>query len=122
MHFKIRHNYPIGRAAFWQLFFDDKYNKQLYVDVLRFGLYEILDNDRHDDGSVERRLLLEPSVEIPDLVRKVVGQRVRYEERGHFDPATQEWSYRVIPMSVPDKVEMHGKDVLGRVFCGRDSG
>ncbi len=116
MHFEVRNVYNVSKDVFWdKIFFDERYNREAYLEGLGFAHFEIIDFEKNDDGSLERKLSLEPNVEIPDLLRKVIGQRVRYVEHGHFDPSTGRWQYRVIPSQVPDKVEIQGTIWLDKI-------
>ena len=97
MRYTIKHSFDIDEQNFWdKLFFDEAYNKALFADHLKFG-YQVLQYDREPDGSVRRRVECTPPIELPAVVKKVVGESTAYVEDGRFDPKTRRFTVDIVP-------------------------
>lgn len=90
---EIQSVYHCDVYTFWEnLYFLKDYGQAVYVDGLGFRRWELLAQD--DDGKqLRREVLLEKPLDakIPKAVRKLVGDTLRFVERGVFDRATAEY-------------------------------
>lgn len=108
--FTSRHTFDIDIDTYWdKVFFDEEYNKQLFVDELQFGAYEVLELNRKPDGSVTRKVRTEPKSDAPAVVKKLVGDSLSYVESGEFDPKARRWKYSVVTSKLSDKVKIGGE-------------
>lgn len=106
MRFTIRHTFETDVDTFWEkIFFDEEFNRALFVDHLRFTSFKVLQFDRQDDGRVHRRLQCKPPTELPAVVKKVLGGATSYIEDGHFDPVSRKFTVDVIPAAAADKIK-----------------
>jgi len=104
MKYTIRHTFNVDGETFWgRLFFDPAYNEALFRDHLGFSHYEVLELDKRPDGSVRRRVESAPKVEIPAMIKKVIGDSTRYVEDGRFDAKTQHFTVDVQPKVGADR-------------------
>lgn len=96
--------------TFWsKVFFDDDYNRGLYLTGLGFKSYEQLELTDLGDGAKRRRFRTEPKSDAPAVVTKLVGDSLQYEETGTFDPKTRIWTYTVATSKMGDKIKIGGK-------------
>ena len=106
MRFTIRHTFATDTDTFWNnLFFDEAYNKELFEGHLHFPLYDVLQLDKQDDGTIIRRIEAAPPVEVPAVVRKVIGDSTSYVEEGRFDPRTRTFRVTVKPKVGGDRIK-----------------
>ena len=83
---------PCSAETFWKTFLDERYTRALFLEELRYKSVDFLElTDR------SRKLRVSPSVNLPSVVQKLVGDTFSYEEHGTFDRAKNEWSWRMVP-------------------------
>lgn len=110
MEFTVKHSFNVDADTFWnEIFFSEAFNRQLYVDHLRFVRFEILEQKTEPGGRLKRRMQLEPRSEMPAAVKKIVGDSMSYIEEGEFSPANGHWSYSIIPSVKADKTQIKGE-------------
>jgi hypothetical protein len=109
MKFTIKQTFDVDEETFWhRIHLDEGYNRALYQDHLKFRSFKVLDNQKHQDGSVTRRIELAPAVELPGAVKKVIGDVTTYVEDGRFDPAARRWRFTANPAAT-DKIQTSGE-------------
>lgn len=109
-NFRISHTFATSVDIFWgNLFFDEHYNRRLYLEAMRFKGYELVELKRDPSGVITRRVKAEPDVEAPTVIQKLVGDSMAYEEAGRFDPAKKRWSFTITPSKLADKVHTTGE-------------
>ncbi len=110
MQFTVKHSIETDPDTFWdKIFFDDEYNRALFLDYLRFSEYRVLSFEREDDGTIRRRLEIAPRVEIPKAIKKVLGDSANYVEEGSFDPIAKKWIFVIIPHVASNKIKTRGE-------------
>ena len=88
---------PCDCDTFWRLFFDETYIKALFLDELKFKELTILElTDK------SRKVRAVPSMNLPAVLEKLVGDSFAYEEHGTLDRAKNEWSWRMLQ---PEKTD-----------------
>lgn len=105
MRYTIRHSYEIDPDGFWAMFFDEAYNQALFARHLGFHVYRVLELDRREDGTIMRRTECAPPVEVPAVVRKVIGDSTSYVEEGRFDPKARTFTVDVKPKVGADRIK-----------------
>ncbi len=100
--------------AFWAIFFDDDYVKKLHREGLGFREIEIL--ERTD---TRRRLRAVPSLDVPEPVARLLGDRFGYVETGSLDRARGEWRWSMAPNALGDKLRTEGTIVVEATGEGR---
>jgi len=94
---------PCSIDKFWEVFFDEAYNRAFYLEEMGFPELKILEQT---DSS--RRIRAIPKLDMPKPVMKVLGDRFAYEEDGSLDRATNTWRWKMIPSTLPDKLLTSG--------------
>lgn len=91
----------------WQLYFDNAFNVEMYEQGLDFPSCKI--PERSDDGeTIHRRMVMTPKIDMPRAVAKVVGDRVGYEEIGHFSRKQGVYHWRLILAAFGPKARVGG--------------
>jgi len=83
-------------ATHWKLFLDDAYDREQYIQGLRYPAYELVER-AESTGEVRRTIRVMPLLDLPGPVQKLLGKGFGYEESGRFDKATQVWSSTTTP-------------------------
>lgn len=108
--FVCRNVFETDPETFWtKVFFDDEYNRGLYLEGLGFKNYEQIELKEEADGSKRRRFRTEPKTEAPAVVKKLVGDSLTYMETGSFDPKSKVWTYKVETSKMGDKIRIGGR-------------
>jgi len=101
MKFTIEDDFDTSVDRYWEMFFDDDYNKELY---------RALEIDRtvlkvEPDGELTRReILLKPKREIPKLFKRVMKGSLEYTEHNVFDRSRSLLEVRIVPAFGADKI------------------
>lgn len=107
--FTLRHTFPTDIDTFWtKVFFELDYNRGLYA-ALKYKVWEQLERRDEPDGTIHRRARLEPSFDVPALLKKVIGDGVSYVETGRYDPKSRRWAFEIVPSKMPDRVKTTGE-------------
>jgi hypothetical protein len=106
----IQHDFDCTAPVFWQVsYFDDEFNRRLYLETLNFPVWRILEQDV-SDVRMRRRVEIQPVVEnLPVAIKKVVGDRLGYTEVGDLDRQANRYRFRAIPAAGADKTEISGE-------------
>jgi hypothetical protein len=108
--FVCRNVFETDPETFWsKVFFDDEYNRGLYLKGLGFKSYEPIELKEEPDGTKRRRFRTEPQSDAPAVVKKLVGDSLSYVETGSFDPKTKVWTYKVETSKLGEKVRISGR-------------
>ncbi|MCB9667149.1 MAG: DUF2505 family protein [Myxococcales bacterium] len=110
MEFEVRHRLNIDVDGFWtHVFFDQPFNQKLYMGELGFKEYRVVDEQHHPDGKVERTVYYDPDADVPQVARKLLGDKTGYTEHGTYDPVTRRWRFSVKPDMAGDKIRIGGE-------------
>lgn len=110
MKIEMKHTYNCSADTFWNdIFFEEGYNQELYTQALGMAVFDVFEEERGDDGSYSRKLKAEPKMEVPRVLKKLLGDGTGYVEEGSYDPAKKIWSFEVIPAKLASKITIKGK-------------
>ena len=107
MHTTIRHTLNTNPATFWELFFDEEFNREQFKR-LKFDDWTQLAFERKPDGSIVRKTRNSPPAKIPGPVQKALGNVTSYIEDGVYNPATGKFSFTAQAPGA-DKVKTQGE-------------
>jgi len=105
--FRIEHTFNCSEETFWtKVFLDDEYNRQLFLERLKFSVWRVLKND--DRGNeVERVVEAAPPIgDLPGPLKSVVGDNAGYQERGLLDRGAKRYTATVVPNRLADKINV----------------
>jgi hypothetical protein len=105
--FRVEHTFNCSEETFWsKIFFDAEYNRQLFSERLRFSHWRETKREEQN-GKVHRVVEAAPPVgDLPAALKAVVGDNVRYEERGVYEPAARRYTVDVVPNRLADKIHV----------------
>ncbi|AKF04554.1 DUF2505 domain-containing protein [Sandaracinus amylolyticus] len=107
--FTLKNIFETDKDTFWaKVFFDEEYNRRLYLEALGFKGYELLELKELPGGVRTRRIRTEPKSEAPAVVTKLIGGDISYTEEGRWDPSTGIWKYTITTSKLSDKISIAG--------------
>jgi hypothetical protein len=106
---RIEHTFECDVDTFWNEFFlSEEFNKQLFLGRLGFSRWEVVKSEPTDDG-IRRVVEAVPSTkDLPGPLRKALQNGLGYREEGVWSRSQSLYTLRVIPVSLPDKIEVTG--------------
>lgn len=82
---------PCTPDRYWDLYLDAEYTRALYLDALGFASFQVLHSD-----SNSRKLLLQPKLNLPAPIAKIVGGAFSYEQHATVDRNTGLWTWKMV--------------------------
>jgi len=106
---RMAHTFDCSAEDYWdKLFFDDEYNRELFLGRLRFEHWQVVSQEQ-DDKKIRRVIdAVPPMPDLPSVLKKVVKDGLGYRETGVFDRATRRYQLSVVTKSLPGKVDVTG--------------
>jgi hypothetical protein len=101
--FTVVQEIPASVDEHWRVFFDDAFERALYLEAMRFPRYELLES-RDSGDALHRKIKVVPRLEAPAAVAKLLGSSFGYVEEGTFDKRDRVWRSRVIPSVMADRI------------------
>ncbi len=123
IEFTLIHDFDLTPARFWQLFFDPGFTREMLLDGLGFGVCDI-DPVIEAGGKRSRIMRVQPKLDLPAAVAKLLGPKLGYTEHGRQDVATGEWSYEISMSVLTERIRIGGRmtvEALGAERCRRTS-
>jgi len=105
--FQMRHEMDMTAEKFWELFFNNDLQKDIFLKCLKFPKWELVE---FTDGDKEiiRVTKAQPKMEVPGAVAKLIGDGFGYTERGSFDKGAKVYKYKITPTTMADKIKNEG--------------
>lgn len=97
------HVFSCDIDTFWKTFFDDEYNRALYMDELKFKSFAVLEKT-----PTSRKMRITPKMSLPGPVEKLLGESFAYEDHGILDRDKNEFAWKMIPSTMKDKLFTKG--------------
>jgi hypothetical protein len=106
----LRHEFDCDEETYWEkITFDPEFNRRLYLEVLRFPGYDLLEQ-KDDDDKRTRRVRIDPPLgNLPGPVKKAIGDKFSYVEEGTFDKTTRRYRFKITPSTMADKTKNFGE-------------
>jgi hypothetical protein len=107
---RIEHTYRCTGDVFWnQIFLDDEYNRQFFIDELHFESWRVVRSERRGD-EVHRVIEAVPRIgDLPAPLKKLLSSGAGYEERGVVDLKAHRYRLEVTPRSLANKLTIQGE-------------
>ncbi len=123
MHYHIEHEFDIDPKGYWDLFFSEEYNVDLFAQ-LKMKNRTILEN-RDDGNTLVRVQKLTPTTSLPSIFEKVIPDQT-YIERDTFHRDRSSMEVIIEPQVMKNKFDMRavysvqpvGEGRCKRVFDG----
>lgn len=109
-HLTLKHIFDTDEETFWpKVFFSADYNRRLYLEVLKYNRWELVDQHEEAGGVIVRTAIMDPAFDVPKLLKKAIGDNVAYTESGRYDPATKRWRYTITPNRMAERMTTRGE-------------
>jgi hypothetical protein len=107
---RIQHEFECSAETLFAIcFFDDEFNRRLYLETLKFPVWREVER-RETEDKLERVVEVQPLVEnVPPALGKVIGNRFGYREVGTLDRRALRYRFRVIPAAMADRTTVTGE-------------
>lgn len=108
LELRVDHQFNCTEETFWtRVFFEEEYNRKLYLERLKFAHWKEIRREERE-GKLYRVTEASPPVgDLPAALKAVVGDNVRYEEHGVYEPAKRRYTVDVVPNRLADKIQVH---------------
>ncbi len=106
---RIVHRFDCDEPTFWErIFFDEAFNRAMYLEHLQFQKWEILEQ-KETDTAISRTVSVTPKVgDLPGAIKSLIGDNLTYREIGTFDKAKRRYELSVVPNVLSDKISVRG--------------
>jgi hypothetical protein len=105
--FRVEHRFNCSEEAFWsKVFFDQDYNRRLFLEYLKFTGWRVIKSEERDDQVQRVVEAIPPIGDLPGPLKSIVGDGAGYEERGVFDRKTRHYKATVVPNRLADKISV----------------
>lgn len=106
---RIVHELDCSEETFWnQCFFDEEFNRKLFLEALAFPVWRILEQNKQGD-TVTRSIETQPRLEnMPGPMKKLVGEKLSYIESGTYSAKTKRYEFKIVPSTLAEKTNIRG--------------
>lgn len=105
---RIEHEFECSEKGFWETFLNREYNHEMFRQHMKFPRWELSTFDMRDE-EVVRVVEVEPYVgPLPGPVKKVLGEKVGYQEQGRLDRVNNRYDFKIVPGKLKDKILVSG--------------
>ncbi len=105
--FTTTHEINCEQDKFWGIFFDKSTLEKLYLEVLGYPEFRILEQSETDQ-TIIRKVSIKPKMNMPGPITKLLGQGYRYTEEGTFDKTAKIFRWKWTPSTLADKLRLEG--------------
>ncbi len=105
--FILTHEINCNQDDFWNSFFDRGICEKLYREVLGYPAFAILEQSE-TDTQTHFKARMQPKLDVPGPVIKLLGADFAYTGDGVFDKSTKIWTWRQTPNKLADKIRYEG--------------
>ena len=109
MEYRIEDTFDVSAQAYWDIFFSDEYNAELWpaLDIKR----EVLKFEKTGEGNdlvIVREQRLTPKREVPKVLQTLVKGAITYVEKNNYRAADSAMKTVTIPSFGADRIDNHG--------------
>lgn len=106
---RIVHRFDCDERTYWdKIFFDEAFNREMYLQHLQFQNWEIVEQ-KETDTTISRTISVTPKVgDLPGAIKSLIGDNLTYREIGTFDKAARRYQISVVPNVLADKLSVRG--------------
>jgi hypothetical protein len=105
--FTLTHEINCNLDTFWKTFLDQDFNTRLYVEVLGFPDWTIVEQT-DTDTLASRKVTAQPKMDVPGPVQKLIGSNFRFTEEGSMTKPERIWRWKMTPSTLADKLFTSG--------------
>ena len=105
-----RHELDCSIAEYWdRCVFDDAFNHALYIERLKFPVFERLTSEDSPGKRTKRAKIEPPLGGVPAPVKKAIGDKLAYVEDGWLDTASGRYEATITPSMFADKTKVRAE-------------
>jgi hypothetical protein len=82
---------PCSAQRYWSVLLDPAFAKALLLEGLGFAGVDVLESTE-----LTRKLRIVPTMNLPGVLERIVGNAFAYEEHGRLDKEKNEWVWRMV--------------------------
>ena len=106
----VRHEIDCSEETYWdKCFFDAEYNRRMFLDLLKFPGFTVLEQKDEGDKRSKKVKIDPPLSGMPGPVKKAIGDKFSYVEEGTYDAKTHRYTFKVTPSMMADKTTVVGE-------------
>ena len=105
---RVEHHIDCTPERHWQLYLDEEFTKQLLTEGLGYSTPEIT-AVRDDDDELKRDMKVEPALELPPRIQKMMKGKMGYTEKGRFDKKKERFFLEHTTAALGDKLHLSGE-------------
>ncbi len=106
---RTREAFAVDAGTYWQkMCLNLDYQERLYREALGCSRMEVLELEGNYENGQTRRLRFTKPLDAPGPIRKLFGETVTLEEISTFDPKLGQWTFRMLPPVLGDKLDLRG--------------
>jgi hypothetical protein len=106
MKFNIAHEFDCDPKTFWDIFFSEEYNRELYAD-LKIKERQVLKNEE-DDREIRRQIKIVPERDLPGAIKSLIKGDLGYIEHNVYHKGQDSMDVRIEPTLMKDRFKMDG--------------
>lgn len=108
VQFTIGGFYAVSAAVFWErVFFNEGYTQALMVNGLGHKSAQVISLETASNGVVRRRMKVQPKLNIPGPIKRLLGDGFHYIEEGTYDPRRPAFISKITLPSAPKIIEIN---------------
>lgn len=116
--FTVTHTIDCSSEQYWQMFLDSSLCARMYLGPLGYTIYAPV-RELENGTQISRVVILERPSPLPANGAKLLGAPLRYIEQGIYDGLAGFYSFRLIPATSPDAMQLYGVVLLEPSGQGR---
>lgn len=87
----------------WRLFLDEEFDRRQYLEGFGFPKYELLES-KDSETETTRKIRVQPKLDVPAAVAKLLGDRFGYVEEAVFDKKTRVYRAKMTTNVLSDRL------------------
>lgn len=110
---RIEHIFNCSEDTYWnELFFNDEFNRRLFLDALEFPKREVTKKEE-TDTEIRQTIEVTPKMgPMPAPLKKLVGDGLGYREEGVFDKKSRRYKVTIYSNKLTEKLHITGEFFL----------
>ncbi len=105
----FEHVFECDADTYWdKIFFDEEFNRKFFLEGIKFHHWHQRIVEQNDK-IIKRVVEVQPPIgDMPGPVKKIIGDRLAYNETGVFDRQTRRYHFDIEPSTATDKTTIRG--------------
>jgi hypothetical protein len=87
----------------WKLFLDDEFDRRQYLEGFGFPKYELLEH-KDSESQITRKIRVQPKLDVPAAVAKLLGDKFGYVEESVFDKTSRVYRAKMTTNVLSDRL------------------